>query len=68
MSLFDANKKPLPDNDNGFLYLQGYTPQEILEIARKQIYNHYQEEQAKEKIEKYLEKCLEDVLGDLLNK
>lgn len=68
MSVFDYYKRPLPDNNNRYLYLQGYTPQEILEYRRKEIFTQVEEQIIKENVEIYVEECLDNVLGDLLDK
>ncbi len=63
MSLLEQFKRQLPQTQNKYLYLQGYTPQEILEASRQEILDQAQLNNSKD-----INEVVEQVANSILNR
>ena len=63
MSILEQFKKQLPQTYNKYLFLQGYTPQEILESSRQQIL-----EQAQLNNSRDINEAVEQIANSILNR
>ena len=63
MSILEQFKKQLPQTYNKYIFLQGYTPQEILESSRQQIL-----EQAQLNNSRDINEAVEQIANSILNR